>query len=143
MQNAIVSFKNVNKWYGSHHVLKNITLDVSEGEVLVVCGPSGSGKSTMLRCINRLETTGDGDLIVDGIHVQDKKADINKLRQGIGIVFQSFNLFPHMTALENITLAPIKVRKMPKSEAEALGMKLLARVGIPEKASAYPAHLSG
>ncbi len=139
----MVSFRRVNKWYGSHHVLKDIDLDIAEGEVLVVCGPSGSGKSTMLRCINRLEAINSGDLVVDGIPVHDRKADINRVRQEIGIVFQSFNLFPHMTALENITLAPTKVRKMPKAEAEEVGRSLLARVGIPEKADAYPAHLSG
>jgi aspartate/glutamate/glutamine transport system ATP-binding protein len=142
-RSATISFKEVNKWFGTNHVLKNITLEVHEGEVLVVCGPSGSGKSTMLRCINRLETIGNGELIVDGIPVQDRKADINKLRQEIGMVFQSFNLFPHMTALENIILAPVKVRNMTKDEAEEVGRSLLARVGIPEKANAFPAHLSG
>jgi len=140
---AIIQFKQVNKYFGSLHVLKNITLDVAEGEVVVICGPSGSGKSTLLRCINRLESINSGELIVDGIPVADKQADINRLRQEIGIVFQSFNLFPHMTVLQNITLAPIKVRKVAPEEAEETGRRLLARVGIPEKAGCYPAHLSG
>ncbi len=139
----MISFRKVNKWFGSNHVLKDVTFDVAEGEVVVICGPSGSGKSTLIRCINRLEPIGNGELVVDGISVNDRKADINRLRQEIGIVFQSFNLFPHMTALENITLAPLKVRKMSKEEAEATGLRLLARVGMPEKANAYPAHLSG
>lgn len=116
---------------------------VAEKEIVVICGPSGSGKSTLIRCINRLEPIQKGDLIVDGIHVNDPRADINRVRQEIGIVFQSFNLFPHMTALENITLAPIKVRKMPKAEAEEMAMALLRRVGMPEKAHAYPSQLSG
>jgi ABC-type polar amino acid transport system ATPase subunit len=118
-------------------------MDVHEQEVVVICGPSGSGKSTLIRTINRLEPIQSGELVVDGISVNDKHADINRLRQEIGIVFQSFNLFPHMTALENIILAPVKVRKMPRAEAEELGRRLLARVGMPEKANAYPGHLSG
>jgi len=143
MAQPIISFRKVNKWYGSHHVLKDITMDVHEQEVVVICGPSGSGKSTLIRTINRLEPIQSGELVVDGISVNDKHADINRLRQEIGIVFQSFNLFPHMTALENIILAPVKVRKMPRAEAEELGRRLLARVGMPEKANAYPGHLSG
>jgi aspartate/glutamate/glutamine transport system ATP-binding protein len=143
LQPPAISFHKANKWFGAHHVLKDITLEIPEGEVLVVCGPSGSGKSTMLRCINRLETIGSGDLVVSGVHVRDRKADINHLRQEIGMVFQSFNLFPHMTALENITLAPLKVRGAPREAAEEAGRALLAKVGIPEKANAYPAHLSG
>jgi len=139
----IIQFHNVNKWYGSNHVLDGVTFEVKEGEVVVICGPSGSGKSTLIRCINRLEPIQSGELIVDGISVNDQKADVNKLRQEIGIVFQSFNLFPHMTALQNITLAPLKVRKWPPQQAEQVAVALLERVGMPEKAGAYPGHLSG
>jgi len=139
----IIRFHKVNKWYGQNHVLQDVTFEVKEGEVVVICGPSGSGKSTLIRCINRLEPIQSGELIVDGISVNDKKADVNRLRQEIGMVFQSFNLFPHMTALQNITLAPIKVRKWPPHEAEQVARKLLQRVGMPEKADAYPGHLSG
>ncbi|MBI3941667.1 MAG: amino acid ABC transporter ATP-binding protein [Chloroflexi bacterium] len=139
----MIEFRKVNKWFGSNHVLKDINLKVQEGEVVVVAGPSGSGKSTMLRCINRLESIDQGEVIVDGMPVQDKRTDINKVRQEVGIVFQQFNLFPHLTAIENITLAPIKVRKMDQREAENIGQALLERVGIPEKANAYPSQLSG
>jgi putative glutamine transport system ATP-binding protein len=139
----IVQFRKVNKWYGSNHVLQDVTFEIAEGEVVVICGPSGSGKSTLIRCINRLEPIQSGELIVDGISVNDQKADVNKLRQEIGMVFQSFNLFPHMTALQNITLAPLKVRKWPQQQAEQVAMALLQRVGMPEKANAYPGHLSG
>ncbi len=139
----IITFEMVNKWYGSHHVLQDVCLRVKEKEIVVICGPSGSGKSTMIRCINRLEPIQKGELIVDGIRVSDKKANVNKVRQEIGIVFQSFNLFPHMTALENITLAPLRVLKTPKQEAEETGRRLLQRVGISEKANAYPDRLSG
>ncbi len=139
----IIQFRNVNKWFGSNHVLHDVTFQIKEGEVVVICGPSGSGKSTLIRCINRLEPIQSGELIVDGISVTDQKADVNKLRQEIGIVFQSFNLFPHMTAMQNIMLAPLKVRKWPQQQAEETAMKLLQRVGMPEKANAYPGHLSG
>jgi ABC-type polar amino acid transport system ATPase subunit len=139
----MITMRKVNKWFGSNHVLKDIDLHVDEGEVLVICGPSGGGKSTLIRCINRLEPIHSGEVIVDGIPVHDPKTNINKVRQEIGMVFQHFNLFPHLTALENITLAPIKVRKMSKDQAEYLGNQLLQRVGIPEKAHAYPANLSG
>ena len=139
----IIQFHKVNKWFGSNHVLEDVTFEVNEREVVVICGPSGSGKSTLIRCINRLEPIESGELIVDGISVNDKKADINKLRQEIGMVFQSFNLFPHMTATENITLAPIRARKWPAKEANETAAKLLQRVGMPEKANAYPGHLSG
>jgi len=139
----IIIFDMVNKWFGSNHVLQDICLRVREKEIVVICGPSGSGKSTMIRCINRLEPIQKGELVVDGVRVNDKRADVNRVRQEIGIVFQSFNLFPHMTALENITLAPIKVRGTPKKEAEEIGMQLLRRVGIVEKAHAHPDHLSG
>jgi ABC-type polar amino acid transport system ATPase subunit len=125
------------------HVLRGISLDVHEGEKIVIAGPSGSGKSTLIRCLNRLEPVDSGELIVDGIHVEDPRVDVNRLRQEIGIVFQQFNLFPHLTVLENLTLAPVQVKRMPKSEAERLAMQLLERVGIPEKAQAYPATLSG
>ncbi len=139
----MIVFNMVNKWFGALHVLNDICLNIKEGEIVVICGPSGSGKSTMVRCINRLEPIQKGELIVDGIRVSDRKADVNKVRQEVGIVFQSFNLFPHMTALENITLAPLKVLKTPRKEAEETGLALLKRVGIEEKARAHPDHLSG
>jgi putative glutamine transport system ATP-binding protein len=139
----IIKFQNVNKWFGDFHVLQNINLSIDEGEVVVVLGPSGSGKSTLLRCINRLESITDGELTVDNVRVHDKKTDINRLRQEIGMVFQHFNLYPHKTVLENITLAPMKVRKMSKEAAEKIAMEYLEKVGIPEKANAYPAQLSG
>ncbi len=142
MGKPIVQFENVNKWFGSLHVLKDINLTVEEGEVVVVAGPSGSGKSTMIRCINQLEEIDSGRLIVDGVDVSDGRIHYDLL-QRVGMVFQHFNLFPHMTALENITLAPIKVKGMKKEEAEKLAMDLLERVGIPEKAHAYPGQLSG
>jgi ABC-type polar amino acid transport system ATPase subunit len=140
---TMIAARDVHKWYGRLHVLRGLALEVREGEVVVLCGPSGSGKSTFLRCINRLESIQKGELIVAGRAVTDPTLDLNALRREIGFVFQSFNLFPHKTALENITLAPIKVRGLPRAEAEALGLRLLERVGIPEKAHAYPAHLSG
>jgi putative glutamine transport system ATP-binding protein len=133
----------VNKHFGNFHVLKNIDLEVKEGEVVVVVGPSGSGKSTMLRCINRLETITDGELTVNGLKVNDKSTDINKVRKDIGMVFQHFNLYPHKTVLQNITLAPMKVSNVSKSEAEKTAMYYLEKVGIPEKANVYPAQLSG
>jgi putative glutamine transport system ATP-binding protein len=139
----MITMCKVNKWFGNHHVLKDIDLQVNEGEVLVICGPSGGGKSTLIRCINRLEPIQSGEIVVDNIPVHDPRTDVNKLRQEIGMVFQHFNLFPHLTALGNITLAPIKVRKMTKDQAEYLGNQLLQRVSIPEKAHAYPANLSG
>ena len=108
----MISFKNVNKWFGDLHVLKDINLEVAQGEVVVVCGPSGSGKSTLIRCINRLEPIQKGELVVDNMNVHDKKTNMTKIRAEIGFVFQSFNLYPHMTALENVTIAPIKVRKI-------------------------------
>jgi putative glutamine transport system ATP-binding protein len=123
--------------------LKNINLEIQTGEVVVIIGPSGSGKSTLLRCINRLETISDGELVVDGVNVHDPKTDINKLRQEIGMVFQHFHLYPHKTVLENITLAPVKVKKMDPEEARKLAMRYLEKVGIPEKADAYPSQLSG
>jgi ABC-type polar amino acid transport system ATPase subunit len=139
----IITFDMVNKWYGSLHVLQDVCLKVEEKEIVVICGPSGSGKSTLIRCINRLEPIQKGELIVDGICVSDRKTNVNRVRQEIGIVFQSFNLFPHMTALENITLALLRVLKRPKEEADETGRRLLKRVGISEKANAYPDRLSG
>lgn len=139
----MIQIKNLHKNFGSHEVLKGIDLDVSAGEVCVIMGPSGSGKSTLLRCINRLEEITSGTVIVDGHDVMDKNTDINFVRTEAGMVFQQFNLFPHMTALENVTLGPIRVRKMPKKEAEKLGMQLLASVGLGDKAHVYPDHLSG
>ena len=139
----IITFDMVNKWYGSLHVLQDVCLKVKEKEIVVICGPSGSGKSTLIRCINRLEPIQKGELIVDGIRVSDKRTNVNRVRQEIGIVFQSFNLFPHMTALENITLALLRVLKRPKEEADETGRRLLKRVGISEKANAYPDRLSG
>ena len=139
----IIELKAVNKWYGDHHVLKDIDLTVDEGEVVVILGPSGSGKSTTIRTINRLEPIQKGEIWVDGVPVHDPKAPINKLRQEVGMVFQLFNLFPHLTALENITLAPTKVKHIPRREAEQRARELLVTVGIPEKADAFPAQLSG
>jgi ABC-type polar amino acid transport system ATPase subunit len=141
--NDIIHFDGVNKWFGKLHVLRDINLSVVEGEKVVIAGPSGSGKSTLIRCINHLEPIDRGDLTVDGIQASDPKVDVNALRARIGMVFQQFNLFPHLTVLENITLAPIHVLKMPKEEAAEQGRKLLERVHIPEKADVYPAQLSG
>jgi polar amino acid transport system ATP-binding protein len=139
----MISFKNVNKWYGELHVLNNIDLEVAQGEVVVVCGPSGSGKSTLIRCINRLEPIQKGELIVDNMAVHDKKINMTKIRADIGFVFQSFNLYPHMTALENATIAPLKVKKMKKAEAEKIGRKMLTRVGLEDRIDHYPTQLSG
>jgi ABC-type polar amino acid transport system ATPase subunit len=142
-RDGIISFRDVHKWFGRLHVLRGIHLTIREGEKVVVAGPSGSGKSTLLRCINRLEPIGNGELVVDGIRVDDPKADINRLRSDIGMVFQQFNLFPHLTVLENITLAPIHVLKSSRAEIEQKAHALLERVRIPEKANAYPMQLSG
>jgi polar amino acid transport system ATP-binding protein len=139
----MISFKNVNKWYGELHVLNGIDLEVAQGEVVVVCGPSGSGKSTLIRCINRLEPIQKGELVVDNMAVHDKKINMTKIRADIGFVFQSFNLYPHMTALENVTIAPLKVKKMKKAEAEKIGREMLTRVGLEDKIDHYPAQLSG
>ena len=140
---SLISFRNVHKSFGRLHVLRGISLDVHEGEKIVIAGPSGSGKSTLIRCLNRLEPIDSGELVVDGLHVEDPKVDVNSLRREIGIVFQQFNLFPHLTVLDNLTLAPVQVKKMSRGEAERLARRLLERVGIPEKAHAYPATLSG
>ena len=139
----MISFSNVNKWFGDFHVLRDIDLEISEGEVVVVCGPSGSGKSTLIRCINRLEPIQKGDIVVDGQNINDHRTNLTMLRAEIGFVFQQFNLYPHMTVLENITLAPVLVRKLRRREADKLAMQLLERVNIPDKAESYPAQLSG
>ena len=133
----------VNKWYGAMHVLRDVSMTVGKGERVVVCGPSGSGKSTMIRCINRLETHQEGKIVVDGTELTDDTRSLDTIRREVGMVFQSFNLFPHLTILENCTLAPIWVRKMPKAEAEELAMSYLRRVKIPEQAKKYPGQLSG
>ncbi|MXP64812.1 amino acid ABC transporter ATP-binding protein [Roseomonas sp. M0104] len=133
----------VNKWYGSMHVLRDISLNVAQSERVVVCGPSGSGKSTMIRCINRLEQHQEGRIVVDGMELSDDLRSLDAIRREVGMVFQSFNLFPHLTVLDNCTLAPIWVRRMPKKEAEALAMDYLERVKIPEQARKYPGQLSG
>jgi ABC-type polar amino acid transport system ATPase subunit len=140
---AVIQFRQVNKWFGSLHVLQDINLTIDAGNVVVVCGPSGSGKSTLIRCINRLETIQSGDIVVDGLSLADADLDAAKLRANVGMVFQSFNLYPHMTVMENIALAPIKVKGLTKSAAEKIAGELLDRVGIPDKADAYPANLSG
>lgn len=139
----LIEFRNVNKWFGDFHVLKNINESVDKGEVLVICGPSGSGKSTLVRCINRLEDVEQGEIIINGQVVTGKNQDLNALRSEIGIVFQQFNLYPHLTVLKNITLAPIKVKKISKEEAEQNALRLLDRVGIGNQAHKYPVELSG
>lgn len=141
--NIKVHVENLKKSFGKLEVLKDISMDIHEGEVVVLLGPSGSGKSTFLRCLNQLEVATDGTIIVDGYDVTDKHIDINKVRENIGMVFQHFNLFPHMTVLENIMLAPVELKKMTKEEAREKGMQLLTRVGMQEKADVYPPQLSG
>ncbi len=138
-----VEIAAMHKWYGDFHVLRDINLTVRRGERIVICGPSGSGKSTMIRCINRLEEHQQGRIVVDGIELTDDLKKIDEIRREVGMVFQHFNLFPHLTALENLTLAPIWVRKMPKKDAEEAAMHYLQRVKIPEQASKYPGQLSG
>ena len=139
----IIRIEHVWKFFGQMAALQDVSLDVHRGEKVVVIGPSGSGKSTMLRSINRLEEINSGLIAVDGVDVNDPKNDINKIRQNMGMVFQQFNLFPHKTVLDNLTMAPIKLRGMARKDAEALGMELLKRVGIGDKANVYPAMLSG
>lgn len=139
----MIQFHGVHKWFKKLHVLNDINLRVKQGEVVVVCGPSGSGKSTLIRTINRLEPIDRGRLIVDGMDLSDPKTDINKLRAEIGFVFQQFNLYPHLHVLSNITLAPIKIRKLSKKQAQEQAMALLERVGLEEKRDAYPSQLSG
>ncbi len=138
-----IEVKGLKKNFGENEILKGIDLDVNEGEVICVIGPSGSGKSTMLRCLNRLEEATDGSIIIDGNDITDPKGDIDLYRRNIGMVFQQFNLFPHMTVLENVMLAPVKLKIMSKEEAEKVGRDLLNRVGLAEKADAYPPSLSG
>jgi general L-amino acid transport system ATP-binding protein len=140
---SIIVLDNVHKWFGRLHVLQGISLAVRPGEVVVVCGPSGSGKSTMIRCINRLETHNRGRIVVDGIELTDDLRNVDAVRSEVGMVFQSFNLFPHLTVIQNVALAPIQVRKIARPLAERAARELLTRVGIPEKAAAYPGQLSG
>ena len=139
----VIVMRKVDKWYGQFHVLRNIDLEVAKGERIVICGPSGSGKSTLIRCINRLEEHQRGDIVVHGVTLTNDIKNIETIRRDVGMVFQSFNLFPHLTVLENLTLAPIQVLKKPKAEAEATAMDLLKRVRIPEQATKYPGQLSG
>ncbi|CAN5368349.1 amino acid ABC transporter ATP-binding protein [soil metagenome] len=138
-----VQIVSMNKWYGEFHVLRDINLTIYRGERIVICGPSGSGKSTLIRCINRLEEHQSGQIIVDGHELTNDLKRIDEVRREVGMVFQHFNLFPHLTVIENLTLAPIWVRKMPKAEAEEVAMKFLKRVKIPEQAKKYPGQLSG
>ncbi|AFC98843.1 ABC-type polar amino acid transport system, ATPase component [Methanocella conradii HZ254] len=143
MSNCMVTIKDLRKRFGDLEVLKGVNMEVKKGEVVVILGPSGSGKSTILRCINRLEEPTSGQIIIDDIEVTNPRTDINKVRQRVGMVFQQFNLFPHMTALQNITLAPMKVQKKSKQEAEKIGLELLKKVGLLDKANSYPMQLSG
>lgn len=140
---VIIDFDKVNKWFGEFHVLKDINLKVRQGERIVICGPSGSGKSTLIRCINHLEKHQEGTIVVDGITLNQSIKNIDHIRTEVGMVFQSFNLFPHLTILDNLTLGPIWTRKIPKIEAQANAMKYLERVKIPEQAYKFPGQLSG
>ena len=143
LNNPIILLENVNKWFGDLHVLQDVNLSVDKKERIVVCGPSGSGKSTMIRCINRLEEHQQGKIVVDGIELTGNLKNIDSVRSEVGMVFQQFNLFPHLTVKENVSLAPIWVRRIPKKEAEDLAMQHLERVKIPEQAAKYPGQLSG
>jgi general L-amino acid transport system ATP-binding protein len=140
---VVIRINQMHKWYGEFHVLKDINLEVKKGERIVICGPSGSGKSTMIRCINRLEEHQQGQIIVNGTELTNDVKNIEEVRREVGMCFQHFNLFPHLTILENLTLAPMWVRKVPKAEAEATAMHYLERVKIPDQASKYPGQLSG
>jgi general L-amino acid transport system ATP-binding protein len=142
-ERPMIELRHVYKWFGAHPVLRDVSLAVARGERVVVCGPSGAGKSTMIRCINRLEEHQQGEIFVDGIELTDDVRQIEAIRREVGMVFQQFNLFPHLTVMENLTLAPIWVRRMPRREAEDLAMLYLERVRIPEQAEKYPAQLSG
>ena len=142
-KNYVIKINEMHKWFGSFHVLKNISLEVGQGERIVICGPSGSGKSTLIRCINRLEVHQQGHISVNGIELSGDLKNLEAIRSDVGMVFQSFNLFPHLSVLENCTLAPIWVRKMPKRDAEKLAMEYLERVKIPEQAQKFPGQLSG
>lgn len=139
----MIKFNSVNKYYGEYHALRDLNIHIKQGEVVVVCGPSGSGKSTMIRCINRLEPIQEGQITVEGVDVNGPRVNLPLLRAEIGFVFQSFNLYPHMTVLENIVLAPTMVRSMKRKDAEDLAMELLSKVNIPDKADDYPSQLSG
>ena len=139
----MIKVVDLHKKYNNLHVLKGVNLNIKKGEVVVIIGPSGSGKSTLLRCLNKLEEADSGEILFKGIPITQSKTDINKIRQSMGMVFENFNLFPHMTVLENIALAPIKVKKMDKKEAEDIGFELLKRIGLKDKASNYPNQLSG
>jgi general L-amino acid transport system ATP-binding protein len=143
MADALIQMRDVNKWFGKFHVLRDINLEVASGERIVICGPSGSGKSTLIRCLNRLEEHQQGQIIVDGTELTSDVKDVETIRKEVGMVFQHFNLFPHLTVLENLTLGPIWVLKTPKALAEEQAMKYLERVKIPEQASKYPGQLSG
>ncbi|WP_394061906.1 amino acid ABC transporter ATP-binding protein [Alcaligenes sp. WGS1538] len=143
MAEAIIELKNVNKWYGQFHVLRDINLDVGRGERIVICGPSGSGKSTLIRCINRLEEHQQGRIVVDGVELTNDLRQIEAIRRDVGMVFQHFNLFPHLTVMENLTLGPMWVLRKTKAQAQAMAMKYLERVRIPEQAQKYPGQLSG
>ncbi|ALO39201.1 amino acid ABC transporter ATP-binding protein [Alcaligenes faecalis] len=143
MADAIIQLKNVNKWYGQFHVLRDINLDVASGERIVICGPSGSGKSTLIRCINRLEEHQQGQIIVAGEELTNDVRQVEAIRRDVGMVFQHFNLFPHLTVMENLTLGPMWVRRKTKAQAQELAMKYLERVRIPEQANKYPGQLSG
>lgn len=143
MNNEMIIIKDLYKYFGHIEAVKGVNLTIRQGEVVIIIGPSGSGKSTVLRCINHLETPTSGGIYIEGVHLEDKKTDINGVRAEVGMVFQQFNLFPHLTALENVTIAQRLVRKREKAEAEHIGMEQLKRVGIPEKANAYPRQLSG
>jgi general L-amino acid transport system ATP-binding protein len=142
-EKSIVGIDRLNKWYGDFHVLRDINLEVGKGERIVICGPSGSGKSTLIRCINALEEFQEGKIVVDGIELGPNLRRVDEVRREVGMVFQSFNLFPHLTVLENCTLAPIWVRNIPKKDAEAAAMKYLERVKIPHQAGKYPGQMSG
>ncbi len=143
MANEMIRFENVHKWFKDLHVINGVNLDIAKGEVVVVCGPSGSGKSTLIRTVNQLESIQEGNIYVDGVCVNDHKTNLNKLRAEVGFVFQSFNLYPHLTAIENIMLSPMKVKNMSSAEAKTLGMSLLEKVGLAHKAESYPSQLSG
>lgn len=141
--NDMIVIQDLHKYFGQIEAVKGVDLTIGQGEVVIIIGPSGSGKSTVLRCLNHLETPTSGGIYIEGVHLEDKKTDINAVRAEVGMVFQQFNLFPHLTALENVTIAQRLVRKRDKAEAERIGMEQLTRVGIPEKAGAYPRQLSG
>ena len=143
MSDKIIQIKEMNKWFGDFQVLKNINLDVEKNKKIVVCGPSGSGKSTLIRCINRLEEHQEGSIVVDGTELTEETKNIEQIRAEVGMVFQQFNLFPHLSILDNCTLAPIWVKKMPKKDAEALALKHLEKVQISDQAYKYPGQLSG